>query len=64
MTGGTKTTYKLQQNHIFQLLDCVLDCVKVYSLLLPYDMYVFKSKVIHKINGLTRNIQYFSGTGA
>ena len=32
--------------------------------LLPSSMKVIKGKTIHEINGLIRNIQYFSGTGA
>ena len=53
MTGGTKTTYKLTQTCIFQLLDCV----NVYNILLPSGMKVLKGKTIHKINGLIKNIQ-------
>ena len=60
MTDGTKTPYKLKQTCIFQLLDCV----RVYNVLLLYGMKVLKGKTIHKINGLIRNIQNFSGTGA
>ena len=60
MTGGTKTLYKLKQTCIFQLLDCVCGC----DLLLPSGMKMLKGKTVHKINGLIRNIQYFSGTVA
>ena len=59
-TGGTKTPYKLKQTCIFKLLVCV----SVYDLSLPSGMKVLKGKTIHKVNGLIRNIQYFSGTGA
>ena len=60
MNDGTKTPNKLKQTCIFQLLDCV----KVYDVLLLYGMKVLKGKTVHKTNGLIRNIQYFSGTGA
>ena len=60
LTGGTKTPYKLKQTCIFQLLDCV----SVYNLCLPSNIKVLKSKTIHKINELIRNIQYFISTGA
>ena len=60
MMGGTKAPYKLKQTCIFQQLDCV----SVYDLFLPSGMKVLKGKTVHKINGLIRNIQYFSGTGS
>ena len=60
MTSGTKTPYKPKQTCIFQLLDCV----SVYNLLILSSMKVLKGKTIHKINGLIKNIQYVSGTGA
>ena len=41
-----------------------MDCANVHDLLLPPDMKVLKGKTAHKINGLIRNIQYFSGTEA
>ena len=60
ITSGTITTYKLKQTCTFQLMDCA----NVHDLLLPPDMKVLKGKTAHKINGLIRNIQYFSGTEA
>ena len=58
--GGTKMTFKLKQSCIFQLPGCVSIC----DVLLLSDMKVLTGKIVHKINGLIRNIQYFSGTGA
>ena len=60
MADGIKMPYKLKQICIFQQLDCV----SVFNLLLPSSTKVLIGKTIHKINGLMRNIQYFSGTGA
>ena len=60
MMSSVKTQCKLKQTCIFQLLPCV----SVYELLLLSDMKVLKAKIVHKINVLISNIQYFSGTGA
>ena len=53
MRNGTKTSYNLNKPASFNCNVLLLSGMKV----------LIKGKIIHKINELIMNIQYFSGTG-